>query len=201
MATLPQPSASGADGPGGLALRLSDGEREHAVGLLNQAVADGRLTWVEHAERVESVWSARTRGELTPVLADLGATSAARSAPLASLTGAQEVSATLSKIIRQPDLTRPIVARSLFGAVYLDLRDAEPGAELRVDVQSFGGKVVLWVGDDATVIDEGEVVLGKRKVLASAPAGSGAMIRITGRSVLGHLKVLSGPHHWGSWAH
>ena len=66
-----------------------------------------------------------------------------------------------------------------------------------VEARSFGGKIVLWVGRHATVIDEGEVVLGKRKVLASAAPGSGALIRITGLTVLGHLKVLSGPWYWG----
>lgn len=192
MATLPQGLVGGAGSPDELALRLSDGDREQAVALLNQAVADGRLTWTEHTERVEGAWSSRTRAELAPFLADLGATS------VASVGGAaQEVSAIASKIIRVPNLDRPILARSLFGAVYLDLRDAEPGAQLRVDVRSFGGKVVLWVGSDATVIDEGRVVLGKRKVLVSAPAGAGATIRITGRSVLGHMKVLRGPYDWG----
>ena len=175
-----------------LALRLSDDERDRAVALLNQAVADGRLTWVEHAERVEVVWASRTRAELEPVLADLGA------GALAPAGGAvQEVSAVASKIIRAPELDRPILARSLFGAVYLDLRDAEPGMTVDVEARSFGGKIVLWVGRHATVIDECEVVLGKRKVLASAAPGSGALIRITGLTVLGHLKVLSGPWYWG----
>lgn len=174
-------------------VRLSDVERERAVAVFNDAVADGRLTWAEHAERVELVWSLRTREQLAPYLADLGVTASgaiARHAP-------QVVSARLSKIIRKAERGRPVVARSWFGAVYVDLTDAAPGEELLVDATSFGGKVVLTVGEDATVVDEGEAVLGKRKVLASAPeSGDGPLIRITGRSTLGHLKVYGKGHRW-----
>lgn len=169
----------------GTGTRLSDAERERAVALINDAVADGRLTWTEHAERVELAWSVRTSDELAPALADLG-----RAAPSG---GPQQVVATLSKIIRRPEPGRSIRARSLFGAVYLDLTDAVPGQEVRVEASSFCGKVVLTVGASARVIDEGEAVLGKRKVLAGPPSEPGGpVIRITGRSTLGHLRV-AGP--------
>ena len=173
--------------------RLSDVERERAVAVFNDAVADGRLTWPEHAERVELVWSLRTREQLAPYLADLGVTGTnaiARRSP-------QVVSARLSKIIRKAERGRPVVARSWFGAVYVDLTDAAPGEELLVDATSFGGKVVLTVGEDATVVDEGEAVLGKRKILASAPrSADGPLIRIVGRSTLGHLKVYGKGQRW-----
>jgi hypothetical protein len=169
--------------------RLSDQDREHAVALLNEAVADGRLTWPEHAERVEVAWQARTSDQLAPAVADLART-AQRGNP-------QRVVAKASKIIRKPEPGRRIEARSLFGAVYLDLTDAVDGQELLVEASSFCGKVVLTVGANATVVDEGEAVLGKRKILASAPiSGDGPLIRITGRSTLGHLKVYGEGHRW-----
>jgi hypothetical protein len=175
-------------------LRLSDVERERAVAVFNDAVADGRLTWPEHAERVELVWTLRTRDQLAPYLADLGVVGA-------SVIGAgrepQRVVARASKIIRKAERGRRVEARSLFGAVYVDLTDAAPGEELLVDATSFCGKVVLTVGRDATVVDEGEAVLGKRKVLASAPdSAGGPLIRITGRSTLGHLKVYGPGQRW-----
>lgn len=172
--------------------RLSDQDREQAVALLNEAVADGRLTWQEHAERVEMTWSARTRDQLAPCLADLGTAVGRRGGD------PQRVVARASKIIRRPEPGRRIEAKSLFGAVYLDLTDAVDGEELLVEASSFGGKVVLTVGENATVIDEGDAVLGKRKILASAPSSAGGpLIRITGRSTLGHLKVFgSSHHHW-----
>jgi uncharacterized protein DUF1707 len=167
--------------------RLSDAEREQAVALLNEAVADGRLTWQEHAERVELAWSARTRDQLAPSVGDLGAVGR----PVAP----QRVVATASKIIRRPEPGRRIEARALFGAVYLDLTRAADGEELHVDASSFGGKVVLTVGPNATVVDEGTAVLAKRKILVPPPdTVGGPLIRITGRSALGHLKVLG--RHW-----
>jgi hypothetical protein len=169
--------------------RLSDQDREQAVALLNEAVADGRLTWPEHGERVELAWSARTHAQLAPCLVDLGRT-AGRNAP-------QRVVAMISKIVRKPEQGRRIEAKSLFGAVYLDLTGALDGQELLVEASSFCGKVVLTVGPNATVVDEGDAVLGKRKVLAARPvSGDGPLIRITGRSTLGHLKVYGGGQHW-----
>jgi hypothetical protein len=171
------------------AVRLSDHDREQAVARLNAAVAEGRLTWPEHAERVERAWAARTAADLTPCLHDLGVAAA----PVAV---EQPVTAVFSKIVRRPAPGHPIRARSLFGAVFLDLSDARPGEQCTVDASSFCGKVVLTVGADATVLDEGVAILGKRKVYASGAPG-GPVVRITGRSVLGHLKVLAhGQRGW-----
>jgi hypothetical protein len=173
-------------------LRLSDVERERAVAVFNEAVADGRLTWPEHAERVELVWTLRTRDQLAPYLADLGVVGTGVISP-----APQRVVAKASKIIRKAERGRRVEARSWFGAVYVDLTDAAPGEELLVEATSFCGKVVLTVGKDATVVDEGEAVLGKRKILASGSGSAdGPLIRITGRSTLGHLKVYGTPQPW-----
>lgn len=175
------------------ALRLSDNDRERAVARLNEAVSEGRLTWTEHAERVERAWAARTAEDLAPCVADLGTPEPYRAGSGAGVP----VVAVLSKIVRRPELDRPIMARSLFGAVFLNLSDAQPGTEVHVEASSFCGKVVLTVGADATVIDEGVAVLAKRKIYASGSPG-GPVIRITGKSTLGHLKVLAaGQGHWG----
>ena len=52
-------------------LRASDDEREHHAELLREHAAQGRLTVDELDERLDRVYAARTRGELTPVVADL----------------------------------------------------------------------------------------------------------------------------------
>lgn len=172
------------------AIRLSDSDREQAVARINQAVADGRLTWPEHAERVERAWAARTAADLDPCVRDLGL-------PAARIARDNQppVVAMFSKIVRRPELDRPIVAHSVCGAVFLDLSDARPGAELHVEASSFCGKVVLTVSADATVLDEGDAILAKRKIYAPGGPG-GPVIRITGRSVLGHLKVLAKGARW-----
>ncbi|WP_338087731.1 DUF1707 domain-containing protein [Nocardioides lijunqiniae] len=52
-------------------LRASDQDREVVRSLLTTAYADGRLDRAEFDERSESVTSARTLGELPPIVADL----------------------------------------------------------------------------------------------------------------------------------
>jgi hypothetical protein len=52
-------------------IRLSDAEREAAAADLGEHFAQGRLTVDEHAERLEQVWSAKTRGEIAPIFRDL----------------------------------------------------------------------------------------------------------------------------------
>lgn len=52
-------------------LRISDAERERAAAELAEHYAQGRLTADEHAERLDRIWAAKTRGELGPVFADL----------------------------------------------------------------------------------------------------------------------------------
>jgi Domain of unknown function (DUF1707) len=52
-------------------LRMSDEERERAAAELAEHYVRGRLDSAEHAERLDRVWAARTRGELAPVFRDL----------------------------------------------------------------------------------------------------------------------------------
>jgi uncharacterized membrane protein len=61
-------------------LRLSDAEREEAIARLGEHYAAGRLDKDEYDERSDAVWSARTRGDLRPVFADLEAPAPAYSA-------------------------------------------------------------------------------------------------------------------------
>lgn len=68
-------------------LRMSDAERERAAAELGEHYAQGRLGVEEHAERLDRIWAARTRGELAPIFADLpgplAAYAADRPAPFA----------------------------------------------------------------------------------------------------------------------
>jgi uncharacterized protein DUF1707 len=52
-------------------LRVSDTEREQAAAALGDHYVAGRLSAEEHAERVDAVWSARTRGDLADLFRDL----------------------------------------------------------------------------------------------------------------------------------
>jgi len=178
--SLPEPARSEIAVP----LRLSNDDRERAVEQLNRAVADGRLTWPEHAERVEAVYAARVTDDLRPLLSDLG-----RGDLVPLSDGTTEVAAVFSKIIRVPEASRRIHARSLFGAVVLNLASVPAGQEVEVQVDAFCGKVKLMVADDATVIDDGAAIMGKRAVYGEQEGVDGPRIRLTGTVKLGNLKV------------
>jgi hypothetical protein len=71
--------------------RASDADRDTAVDILCEAVAEGRLTLAELDERVGAALSARTIGELAALIADLSgpwtpvpASASARVSPSAS---------------------------------------------------------------------------------------------------------------------
>lgn len=52
-------------------LRIGDAERERAQTDLGEHYAAGRLDHDEFTQRLDRIWAARTRAELTPVFADL----------------------------------------------------------------------------------------------------------------------------------
>ncbi|MEU9387465.1 DUF1707 domain-containing protein, partial [Streptomyces sp. NPDC048279] len=62
-------------------LRASDADRDRIADILREALAEGRLTADEHAERVEGVLSAKTVGELEVFIRDLPAAHAGPAAP------------------------------------------------------------------------------------------------------------------------
>ncbi|WP_346776196.1 DUF1707 domain-containing protein, partial [Streptomyces sp. SID10115] len=70
------------------ALRASDADRDRTADILREALAEGRLTADEHAERIDGVYRAKTMAELQPLVRDLPAAheqpSARRLAPAPS---------------------------------------------------------------------------------------------------------------------
>ena len=52
-------------------LRASDADRDQAATVLNNAMAEGRLTVDEHSERLDAVYAAKTHADIVPLLDDL----------------------------------------------------------------------------------------------------------------------------------
>ena len=57
-------------------MRIGDAERDQAAADLAEHLAVGRISVEEHAERLDAVWTARTRADLEPIFADLPAPAA-----------------------------------------------------------------------------------------------------------------------------
>ena len=173
-------------------LRASDEERDRTAALLGDALATGRLTSDEHTERLEATYAARTLGELAPITADLPTPTPG--AQLAAPAESEPVQALFSKVRRSGQWPVPphTAARAQFGAIVIDLRQAVfTRREVVIEANSFCGKVEIVVPDNAQVYDTGTALFGKRSQHGRRDTkdGEGPVIRITGRSVFGHVRV------------
>src|SRR5580693_8419270 len=112
-----------------LELRASDADRDGAAAVLSGALATGRLTSTEHAERLDAVYAAKTMGDLAPLTRDLPAEDGAGAVD----GGRAEVAARFSKVIRSGRWVagRRTRLTSRFGALIVNLTDAVlPGREI-----------------------------------------------------------------------
>lgn len=66
-------------------LRCADQDRELVAQVLNNAYAEGRLTFEEHAERIAKAYDALTFGDLNELTGDLVAVPRPRPAPSAAV--------------------------------------------------------------------------------------------------------------------
>jgi len=178
--------------------RAADRDRDEVAVILGEALATGRLTSEEHAERLEAVYAARTYADLAPITRDLPHERTG-GVVLPESTVRQEVSATLSKVHRGGRWVpgRHTELRANFGALIVDMSEAVlPGREINLAVNSLFGKLVVRVPPNARIVDEGGAVFGKWAVLGRSRSGDGAgadegpLIRITGRACFGKVTIV-----------
>ena len=148
-----------------LELRAADADRDRAAAVLGGALATGRLTSAEHAERLDTVYAAKTMGELVPLTYDLPAEDGADAGAVD--VDRAEVTARCSKVIRSGRWVagRRTKLTAHFGALIVNLADAVlPGREITLEVDAFCGKLIVIVPAGAHVIDEGGALFAKRAV-------------------------------------
>jgi hypothetical protein len=176
-------------------LRASDTDRDRVAAVLSEALATGRLTSVELADRLDLAYSAKTVGELVPLTRDLPDVSASN---VPATVERQAIDSTFSKIVRKG---RWVASRHTrltvrFGALIIDLSDAVlPGREITLETSAWFGKVIVRVPDDARVIDEGGSMFGKRSVTGGSQE-DGPLIRVTGQSRFSKVIVSRGKDDW-----
>lgn len=181
--------------------RVSDAERDQVAALLAEAVSTGRLSPVEHTDRLEATYAAKSRGDLAPITRDLP--EPRPGADLSAVRAHERIRAIGSKVNRRGkvSLGRTTEVRAGFGALIIDLTDAVfPGREIALDVRSVCGKVLVRVPKNSYVIDEGEALFAKRSVSGGAPGddtAAGPVIRITGRSLFSKVLILRGGEDFG----
>jgi hypothetical protein len=188
-------------------LRASDADRDTAAAVVNNAMAEGRLTPVEHSERLDAIFAAKTHAELVPLLDDLPAPRGVRQemasprpagADLDLEYGARSgrrLIAIFGGVSRKGTWHPEPVTRVLavFGGVELDFRDAVlPGREIVLDATAVLGGVEITVPPEMRVIDNGTAILGGREITGNsdeALSPDAPVLRIEGICVLGGVEV------------
>ena len=183
-------------------LRASDADRDRAAAVINNALAEGRLTAEEHSDRLDAIYAAKTHGELVPVLDDLPAAGAApapfptpASTQMTPASRGSRIVAVLAgasrKGVWQAEPVMHIVA--VLGGVELDFREAVlPGNEIVLHATSVLGGVEITVPPEMQVIDNGVAILGGREITgnsAESAAPGAPVLRIEGTCVLGGVEV------------
>jgi hypothetical protein len=184
-------------------LRASDADRDAAAAVVNNALAEGRLTADEHSERLDAIYAAKTQSELVPLLADLPGQRAAASAMATSQQLAKPkrssrmvaiFSGTTRKGVWHPEPVIDVI--TVFGGAELDFRDAVlPGPEIVVRATTVLGGVEITVPPEMQVVDNGMAILGGRDIHGDAGAvgPDSPVLRIEGVCVLGGLEVRRKP--------
>ncbi|MGW4436630.1 DUF1707 SHOCT-like domain-containing protein [Streptomyces sp. NPDC004596] len=201
-----QKHAPAQDGPPAPAdLRASDADRDRVADILREALAEGRLTADEHAERVEGVLHAKTVGELEVFIRDLPAAhhgpaaSSYTAVPPRPAPGAvpaeadANVVAVFSSAMRRGRWRagRRLHAYAVFGSVEIDLSEAIfEYQQVVVKAVSVFGDVQIRVPENVSLRGTGGGVLGNFEVapLDSAEAEA-PVVYVDGWAVLGNVEA------------
>ena len=180
-------------------LRASDADRDRAATVLNEALAEGRLTAEEHSERLDSIYAAKTQADLVPLLDDLPVPASAlepapATGPERSYHGGPIVAifggAARKGRWRVPPSSTVV---TVFGGADLDLRDAIlPGQEVTIKAVSVFGGMSITVPPEMRVVDSGVAIFGGRDVAAETPESedpNAPVLRLQGACVFGGISV------------
>ncbi|WP_030419011.1 MULTISPECIES: DUF1707 domain-containing protein [unclassified Streptomyces] len=199
-----QDAAPGPLTPSPSELRASDADRDRIADMLREALAEGRLTAEEHAERVEGVLAAKTVGELDVFVRDLpaahaGPTAAAAPAPHRPAPGTvpaapdENMVAVFSSAVRKGRWRpgRRIHAYAVFGNVEIDLSEAVfEYRHVMIKAVSVFGNVEVRVPENVSLRGTGGGVLGNFEVhTLDSPEADAPVVYVDGWAVLGNVEA------------
>ncbi|MER6121724.1 DUF1707 domain-containing protein [Streptomyces sp. NPDC001795] len=184
-------------------LRASDADRDRIADILRDALAEGRLTAEEHAERVEGVLAAKTVGELEVFIRDLPAAhqypTASAYAPNRPTAGAippnpdDNVVAVFSTAVRKGRWRagRRIHAYAIFGTVDIDLSEALfEYQQVVIKAISVFGNVEIRVPENVSLRGTGGGVLGNFEVSPlDVDDPNAPVVFVDGLAVLGNVEA------------
>ncbi|MEU6555956.1 DUF1707 domain-containing protein [Streptomyces sp. NPDC046915] len=200
-----QPARQQGAAPRVTELRASDADRDRIADILREALAEGRLTADEHAERVEGVLNAKTVGELEVFIQDLPAAHGRQASPgytpvpprpAAGAIPAEadaNVVAVFSSAMRRGRWRagRRLHAYAIFGSVEIDLSEAIfEYQQVVIKAVSVFGNVEIRVPENVSLRGTGGGVLGNFEVDTLDSVESDApVIYVDGWAVLGNVEA------------
>lgn len=182
-------------------LRASDADRDSAAAVLNNALAEGRLTPEEHSDRLDAVFGARTHADLVPLLDDLPGQHAVAllgrepSAEVARPGYGGRIAAIFGGATRKGAWhAEPVISvLTVFGGTELDFRDAIlPGKEIILKATTVLGGLQVIVPPEMRVVDNGIAIFGGREITGNpgeAASPDAPVLRVEGACVLGGIEV------------
>ena len=190
--------------------RVSDLEREEVADVLREAAGEGRLSYAELEERLETLYASKTYGELVELTADLPrgpqAPAVAPQYNGAMVEAGPVVNVFMSETKRQGPWLVPQrqEINAVLGDVTLDYTEAQiPFDEVHVEVKSILADVKIRVPQNAIVLLDSNPILGTvseqdTSLNAVPDPGTPAAARpktfhIRGTAILGEIKIKRGP--------
>ncbi|HWD81663.1 MAG TPA: DUF1707 domain-containing protein [Kribbella sp.] len=192
--------------------RVSDLEREEVADVLRDAAGEGRLTYAELEDRLETLYASKTYGELVELTADLPNGPRAPGVPAtdprysgAMVQTGPVINVFMSETKRMGSWLVPQrqEVNAVLGDVTLDYTEAEiPFDEIQIDVKSILADVKIRVPQNAIVLLDSNPILGSvseqeagLKAVPDPNARSTAPKRfhIRGTAILGEIKIKRGP--------
>ncbi len=183
-------------------MRASDADRDRVADQIREALAEGRLTPEEHAERLEALYQARTYSELASIVEDLPVAEdvrprvsppAPRSDLPAPAAGSPNITAVLSGAERKGRwLVEPqtnVVA--IMAGIDLDLCEAVLSQrEVTMNVVAVMAGVSVVVPPGVRVLNSVSAVLGNASAPDDQTVGPDApVLRLTGVALFGDVTV------------
>jgi hypothetical protein len=186
-------------------LRASDADRDSAAAVINNAMAEGRLTAEEHSERLDTIYAAKTHADLVPVLEDLplarGSVQLSRAearpdvaVPASRARGGRIVAILAGASRKGVWHAEPVVnVLTVLGGVEIDFREAIlPGKEVVLRATTVLGGIEIIVPPEMRVVDNGIAILGGREITGNVDESASPdapVLRLEGACVLGGVEV------------
>lgn len=179
-------------------VRASDADRDRVADILREALAEGRLDAEEHSERLDAVYTAKTMGQLEPLVKDLPqpgspATSprpaTAAEEPGPSGEGADHAIAIFGGATRKGRwrVSRKINAFACFGGVEIDLTKAIfEHREIVINATAIFGGIDIRVPENVTLRGRGAGIFGGFDVPSfDSPEPDAPVVVIKGAAIFG----------------